>query len=59
MILCHIPVRASRGKLVRAEPIAALYEQEKVSMLVCSKNLKISFALTRQTVLNHLIDLML
>ena len=23
-------VRASRGKLVRAEPVAALYEQEKV-----------------------------
>ena len=26
----YTPVRASRGKLVRAEPIAALYEQEKV-----------------------------
>lgn len=27
----YTPVRASRGKLMRAEPIAALYEQEKVS----------------------------
>ena len=27
----YTPVNASRGKLVRAEPIAALYEQGKVS----------------------------
>jgi len=27
----YTPVSASRGKMVRAEPIAALYEQEKVS----------------------------
>lgn len=29
----YTPVNASRGKLVRAEPIAALYEQKKVSHL--------------------------
>jgi phage terminase large subunit-like protein len=27
----YTPVTASRGKMVRAEPIAALYEQQKVS----------------------------
>ena len=27
----YTPVRASRGKMMRAEPIAALYEQERVS----------------------------
>ena len=27
----YTPVRASRGKILRAEPIAALYEQGKVS----------------------------
>ena len=29
------PVHASRGKLVRAEPIAALYEQGKVHHVGC------------------------
>ena len=27
----YTPVHAARGKMVRAEPIAALYEQKKVS----------------------------
>ena len=36
----YTPVRASRGKLVRAEPIAALYEQEKVSHVGMFKELE-------------------
>lgn len=36
----YTPVRASRGKLVRAEPIAALYEQEKVSHVGMLKELE-------------------
>ena len=36
----YTPVRASRGKLVRAEPIAALYEQGKVSHVGMFKELE-------------------
>ena len=36
----YTPVRASRGKLVRAEPIAALYEQKKVSHIGVFKQLE-------------------
>ena len=36
----YTPVRASRGKLVRAEPIAALYEQGRVSHVGAFKQLE-------------------
>ena len=36
----YTPVRASRGKLVRAEPVAALYEQSKVSHVGMFKELE-------------------
>jgi|9_EtaG_2_1085328.scaffolds.fasta_scaffold01004_7 predicted phage terminase large subunit-like protein len=36
----YTPVRASRGKLVRAEPIAALYEQSRVSHVGAFKQLE-------------------
>ena len=36
----YTPVRASRGKLVRAEPIAALYEQKRVSHVGAFKQLE-------------------
>jgi len=36
----YTPVRASRGKLIRAEPIAALYEQNRVSHVGMFKELE-------------------
>ena len=41
-------VRATRGKMVRAEPISALYEQGKVSHVGLFPELKIKCVLTQE-----------